>query len=224
MICWDCQHGLPHLDLQVDVSAVQAVGPQTSREEIRDLYYQVYKLRRLPGSPPCEPEQMAELVGDMMSSLKNCLRWKGGQPPREPEESELVDAQPSQSNTPRRRRRDTSTERDLTKGREAHQRALATAATLEERIERLSQSVTRGQPDACTQSWGCNCQRRRSQGWNRRHCRALPEDSPVHSPEHSPPQGAQEPGRTKGLDCLSWNLTWGCHQSWDQMSIAFSRS
>ena len=36
--------------------------------------------------------------------------------------------------------------------------------------------------------------------------------------------GAQEPGRTKGLNCLFWNLIWGCHQSWAQMSTAFSRS
>ena len=44
MICQGCQHGLPHLDPQADISAVQAVGPQTSRKEIRDLYCQVYKL------------------------------------------------------------------------------------------------------------------------------------------------------------------------------------
>ena len=65
------------MDLQADVSAIQAVGPQTSREEIRDLYYEVYKLRRLPGSPPCGPEWKEELVGDVVSSLKGCLRWIG---------------------------------------------------------------------------------------------------------------------------------------------------
>ena len=89
------QHGLLHLDTQADVSAVQAVGLQTSREEIRDLYYQMYKLRRLPGSPLCGPEWMEELVEDVVSSLKNCLRWKEGQPPRGTEESELADAWPS---------------------------------------------------------------------------------------------------------------------------------
>ena len=51
MICQGHQHGLLKLDPQVDVSAVQLVGPQTSKEKFRDLYYQVYKLRRLPGSP-----------------------------------------------------------------------------------------------------------------------------------------------------------------------------
>ena len=131
---------------------------------------------------------MEKLVGDMVSSLKNHLRQKGGQPPRGPEESKLAAAQPLQSRTPRRRRRDTSAKRDLDKAREAHQRALAAMATLEERIERLSWSITRDQLGACAQSWSCVHQRRRSQGWNRRHHRALLEDSPVHSPEHSPPQ------------------------------------
>ena len=51
MICWGCQHGLPKLDPKADISAVQLVGPQTSKEEFRALYYKVYKLRRLPGSP-----------------------------------------------------------------------------------------------------------------------------------------------------------------------------
>ena len=45
------RHGLPKLDLQADVSAIQLVGLQTSEEDFRALYYKVYKLRRLPGSP-----------------------------------------------------------------------------------------------------------------------------------------------------------------------------
>ena len=75
-----------------------------------------------------------------------------------------ADAQPLWSKTPRGRRRDTSTKRDLAEERGAHQRALAATAALEERIERLSQSITRGQPDACAHSWNCDCQRRRSRG------------------------------------------------------------
>ena len=128
----------------MDISAVQAVGPQTSREEIRDLYYQVYKLQRLPGSPLCGLEWTEELVRDVVSSLKDCLRQKGGQPSRGLGESKAADAWPPWSKTPRRRRRDTSAERDLSEAREAHQRALAATATLEERIERLCHSITRG--------------------------------------------------------------------------------
>ena len=34
---------------------VQLVGPQTSKEELQELYLEVYKLERLPRSPPGEP-------------------------------------------------------------------------------------------------------------------------------------------------------------------------
>ena len=43
-------------------------GPRLNRREIESLYYEVYKLQRLPGSPPGEPELMAEVV----SSLEDC--------------------------------------------------------------------------------------------------------------------------------------------------------
>ena len=181
------------------------------------LYYQVYKLRRLPGSPPCGPECMEELVGDMVFSLKNCLRQKEGHPPEELEESRLADAWPLQSNTPRRRMRGTSAERDLIKVREAHQRALVTTAALEEKIERLSQSITIGQLGAHIHSQSCDCQKRRSQGSSRR-CQQTALPIPLSS---ALPSGAQEPGRTKGLKSL---LTWGHHQSWDQTWTVFSRS
>ena len=52
LICHGHWHGLPRLDPEVDTSAVQLVGYQTSREEIGDLF-QVYTLKRLPRPPPC---------------------------------------------------------------------------------------------------------------------------------------------------------------------------
>ena len=206
MICWGHQHGLLHLDPQADISAVQAVGPSTSREEIRDLYYQVYKLWRLPGSPLCGQEWTEELISDVVSSLKDCLRQKGGQPSRGLGESKPADAQPPQSKT-QRRRRDTSAKRDLTEVREAHWRALAAAAALEERIERLSCSITRNWQDACAHSLSCDHWRRRSQGQSRMCHSALLEDSPIHSPAHSPPWWGPGTQKTRRLNHLSWNLT-----------------
>ena len=91
MICQGCQQGLPCLDPQVDVPAIQSVGPQTSREEIRDIYHQVNKLRRLPGSLLCGPEWTSELTRDVVVSMQNCLRWTGGKQLRGGEESELAD-------------------------------------------------------------------------------------------------------------------------------------
>ena len=72
MVCQGCQQGLPKLDPEADVPTVQLVGLQTSRKEIQSLYHEVYKLWRLPGSPPREPELMVEVV----SSLEDCQGWE----------------------------------------------------------------------------------------------------------------------------------------------------
>ena len=68
---------LPKLDPKADISVVQLVGPQTSREEIKFLYYKVYKLQRLPGSSPGELEWIEELTEEVVSSLEDHLGWKG---------------------------------------------------------------------------------------------------------------------------------------------------
>ena len=65
-------HGLLKLDPEADISAVQLVGPQTSRKDIESLYYEVYKLQQLLGSPSREPELIAEVV----SSLEDCQGWE----------------------------------------------------------------------------------------------------------------------------------------------------
>ena len=183
MISWGCQHGLLHLDLQVDISAIQSVGPQTSRKEIWHLYYQVYKQRRLPGSPPWGLEWADKLVRDIVSSLKNCLMWKEDELPRVAQAAHLM-----RNRTPWGERGITSTETQLPKAREAHRRDLATTIPLEEKIEQLSWSITRDCQDAHAPSQSWDWWRRRSQGWSRRCHKALPESTPGHSPAHSPPQ------------------------------------
>ena len=187
MIHWGHQHGFPHLDPQMDIFAIQLVGYQSTREEIWDLYHLVHKLRRLPGSLSCRPEQVCELMRDVVSSLKNHLWQRGGKQPRGCKESEPVDTHPSWDRAPQRMRQDNSAERELAEVREAHQWVLATAAALEERVERLSQSTTRSRAGPCVPSQSHNRCRRRSWGQSKRHCRALPEDSPTPSPTYSPP-------------------------------------
>ena len=41
MICWGCQQVLPKLDPEADIPTIQLVGPETSRREIKSLYYEV---------------------------------------------------------------------------------------------------------------------------------------------------------------------------------------
>ena len=82
----------------MDISAVQLVGPQSSRKEIESLYYEVYKLQRLPGSPPGEPELIAEVV----FSLEVHQEWERSKMPQAVREHSLADIQTMRSRTPRR--------------------------------------------------------------------------------------------------------------------------
>ena len=45
---------MPQLNPKAGVPTVQLVQPETSREELLDIYLEVYKLHRLPSSPPGE--------------------------------------------------------------------------------------------------------------------------------------------------------------------------
>ena len=118
----------------MDISAIQLVGPQTSREEFESLYYEVYKLRRLPGSPPREPKLVAEVV----ASLEDHQGWERGEMLQFMVQPNQTEVQPPRSRTSRRGRRDASVERSLAKAREAHWKALTMVAALEEEIEWLS--------------------------------------------------------------------------------------
>ena len=71
--------GFPGLDSEVDASTIQLVGYQMSREEIGDLYHQAYMLKRLPRPPPYEPKWAWEVMRDILSSLKDHLRWRRGE-------------------------------------------------------------------------------------------------------------------------------------------------
>ena len=136
------------------------------------------------------------------------------------EEPGLTDIHPPRSKTPRRGRRDTSAERGLAKVGEAHQRALATTAALEEEIEQLSWSITRGQLEAHAHSRSQDCCKWKSWGQNRRCHLVQLEES--HAPyfKYNPPWRVQH---LKKMKRLSWILTWKLHQSWDQRLTASSR-
>ena len=112
---------------------------------------------------------MEELMAEVVSSLEDCLGWKGAKPPWMMQGCGSTDVWPPRSKTPRRGRRDISAERALAKAREAPQRALTTMATMEEEIEWLSQSITRGQSEAHAHSSSQDGWRWKSRGQKRRH-------------------------------------------------------
>ena len=53
---------MSQLDPEAGVPVIELVGPETSREELLEIYLKVYKLHRLPGSHPGEPAILEEVL------------------------------------------------------------------------------------------------------------------------------------------------------------------
>ena len=70
VVCWGCQQHMPQLDPEVGIPAVQLVHLETDREQLLKLYLEVYKLHRLPGSPPGEPAILEEIFSPSLSSTR----------------------------------------------------------------------------------------------------------------------------------------------------------
>ena len=124
------------------IPAVQLVGPEMSKEELLELYLEVYKLHSLPGSPPGEPA----ILEEVLSSLPDHQRC-------EEEKALATTASPclegphsSRSSTPHKGKIEDPVERSLAMVCKAYQKALAIAATLEEEIERLSRTWNHSEP------------------------------------------------------------------------------
>ena len=151
IICLGCWQDFPQLDPEAGVPAIQLVGLGTSKEELLELYLEVFKLHRLPGSPPGEPA-ILEVV---LPSL----------PDHQGHEEEKVPAamarpcpevpHSSRSGIPNKGKKDNSVERSLATVWKAHRKALATVATLEEEIERLNHTWNHSELRARSKSRDC---------------------------------------------------------------------
>ena len=53
---------MPQLDPEAGIPAIQLVGPEMTKEELLEIYLEVYKFHRLPGSPPGEPAIWEEIM------------------------------------------------------------------------------------------------------------------------------------------------------------------
>ena len=53
---------MPQLNPEVGTPAIHVLGPETTKEELMEIYLEVYKLHRLPGSPPGEPAIWEEIM------------------------------------------------------------------------------------------------------------------------------------------------------------------
>ena len=164
MVCWGCQEGLPKLDPETDLSAIQLVGLKTTKEEILSLYLKVYKQQRLPGFPPGDPKLMEEVV----SSFKGCQGWKEGRTSGATSRPWSNDAWPSKTRVPGKR--ETLIEQSLATVREAYQKALAMAPALEREIERLNHPLSWRQPEVRARLKSKDCWMHGSTECKRRWC------------------------------------------------------
>ena len=65
IICQGCQQNLAQWNPEAGIPAIQLMGPEMSKEELLELYLEVYKLHRLPGSPPGEPAILEEVLSSL---------------------------------------------------------------------------------------------------------------------------------------------------------------
>ena len=142
---------MSQLNLEAGIPTIQLVGPETTKEELLKIYLEVYKLHRLPGSPPGEPA----IIKEVMASVPD-------HPKSEEDKTSEATVQPCpggshspRSSTPYRGRNDDSMAQSLATVHTAHQKLLAAVATLEEEIERLSWTRNCSQSRARSKSRDC---------------------------------------------------------------------
>ena len=139
------------------------------------------------------------LLKEVLSSLKDHQGQEGEEASATTVRPCPEDPHPLRSGTPQKGKRDSSAQRSLATIREAHQKALAMAATLEEEIERLSQTWNHLEVRVRSKSrdrWGC------SREEQKRRCHQVQfEDSPAPNCPSGLKTGSGEEGATaKGSD------------------------
>ena len=134
IVCQGHWQNMPQLNPEVGIPAVQLVGLEMTKEELLELYLEVYKLHRLPGSLPGE----LAILEEVLSSFPDHQRCEEEKTPATTAQPHPEGSHSSRSRAPHRGRKDDLVERSLAMVCKANQKALATVATLEEEIERLS--------------------------------------------------------------------------------------
>ena len=133
MICRGFWQYMPQLDPRADLSAIQLVHQMIGRRELLDLYLEIYKLHRLPGSPLGEPAILQEIlsaISDPTSEEEQSASARRS--------SSHQDLCPPEDRHPCQER-GRALDRSLARVCKAHRQVLCTSATLEEEIERLCQ-------------------------------------------------------------------------------------
>ena len=129
------QQQMPQLNPKVGVPTIELVCLETSRDKLLGIYLEVYKLHRLPGSPPGEPA----IVQEVLANVPDCHQRGGGSAEAQAQSS----PEPPHPSNRRRPHWESSVDRSLAKMQEAHQQALSATVALEKEIGRLDRMRVR---------------------------------------------------------------------------------
>ena len=177
-----CQSCIPEPNPEVDQSAMELVGYQTSRKEMWDIYHSMYLLPRCPGSPSCGALRRRRAIQDILSSLQaQVQRWTYSAETEGPgaHGRERVGTEPLQSY-----------EVAL---QAACQKAIETTEALCDDLERLDNECReRSQAHSQSRSQPRSHLRSRSRG-HLRNCSRDRTQAHSQSPSHTDSQGVHSP-------------------------------
>ena len=74
MCCRGCQSCVREPNSEEDQSALRLIGYHTSHKELRDVYYSVYSLNRVPGFPSCGEVKRMRAIQEILSLLQERLQ------------------------------------------------------------------------------------------------------------------------------------------------------
>ena len=175
VVCWGRQEPLAEPGMAEEMTVMELARPDSPWEDIADLYCDVYQLRKLPGRMLCDEEMEAHIHQEILDSVKECLWCKqlSTQPAEELRQSPAsiprINPQAyfqARNCTTYNRFMDVrwdSCEEVLAIARDAHQRTLVAMALLEDKIERISCSLSHSHWYSGSHRCLGSCQWRRSQ-------------------------------------------------------------
>ena len=188
-ICWGRRKPSSKWDLGAEPTAMELVCPDSTWEDIEDLYWDVYQPWRLPRRGWCREATEECLCRKIINSLKEhlWLKWPSAQPEGEqrqlladipwPDPHMEFTAANWQTYEKFTTAKQDSYEGMMTLVRDAHQQALVAVALLEEKMEWMSCSIYQqcsgshqcSVSHQCRRSWSSGCWREDPQVMS--HCR-----------------------------------------------------
>ena len=161
--------------------------PEIDREKLLDLYLEIYKLHRLPSSPPGEPAILKEISSALPCHSPEEKGTPDAQRPPNPKDFHPPQSRPSQWE------REGLLDRSLARVRKVHQKAMSTAATLEEEIEKLQRMKAHSGP-----KWRHMDSHRPEERRRKRQCQVSFSSQPTASQSANPDTPSSRMGSEGG--------------------------